>query len=161
MPRERAKLIKRGVLGAGALFVLAQLVPYGHTQKNAPVVQEPKWDSTTTRELAHRACMNCHGNQTTWPWYSNIAPVSWLVASDVYGAREHLNFTEFQKPQKKAHDAVDEVQGGDMPPWFYVIMHPEAKLSDTDRSALIEGFKRTFESDKANAEHDHDDDKDK
>ena len=61
-------------------FLLIQLVPFGRDHTNPPVVQEPNWDSPATRELAQRACFDCHSNETVWPWYSNIAPVSWLVA---------------------------------------------------------------------------------
>ena len=59
-------------------FLLIQFVPFGRDHTNPPVVQEPKWDSPATRELAKRACFDCHSNETVWPWYSNIAPA--LVA---------------------------------------------------------------------------------
>ena len=62
------------------LFGLIQLVPVQRT--NPPVVAEPPWDSPETRALAVRACFDCHSNETVWPWYAYVAPVSWLVAHD-------------------------------------------------------------------------------
>lgn len=113
--------------------VLIQLIPFGRTHTNPPETKEPTWDSPATRELIHRACFDCHTNQTTWPWYSNIAPMSWLVQRDVNGGRSHLNFTEWGRPQRHAKDVAQEVTQGDMPPWFYVPMHPMAKLSSTEK----------------------------
>lgn len=134
-------MIRRLAWLAG-FFILIQLIPYGHQHANAPVVKEPAWDSPQTRALAKRACFNCHSNETTWPWYSNVAPVSWLVQNDVNGGRHHLNFSEWDKPQRHAHDAAEEIENGDMPIWFYVPMHPEAKLTPQEKSALIAGFKK-------------------
>ena len=76
------------------LFALIQLVPYGRSHKNPPVVQEPNWDAQT-RAIAKKACFDCHSNEVVWPWYSNIAPVSWLVQRDVDEGRRHLNFSEW------------------------------------------------------------------
>jgi hypothetical protein len=66
--------IVRILLGAVALFALIQVVPYGRSHTNPPVQSEPKWDSPQTRALAVRACYDCHSNETTWPWYTNVAP---------------------------------------------------------------------------------------
>ena len=123
-----------------AVFALIQLIPYGHDHANPPATKEPAWNSPETRALVHRACFDCHSNETTWPWYSNVAPVSWLVQRDVNGGRSHLNFTEWDKPQRHAKDIAQEVKSGDMPPWFYLPMHPNARLSDADRQALIDGM---------------------
>ena len=72
------KVLGFGLLAVVGLFVLIQLAPFGRNHTNPPVVQEPSWDSAETRALAKRACFDCHSNETVWPWYSNIAPVSWL-----------------------------------------------------------------------------------
>jgi mono/diheme cytochrome c family protein len=119
--------------------LLIQLIPFGQTHTNPPATKEPAWNSPQTRELFHRACFDCHSNQTTWPWYSNVAPVSWLVQRDVNGGRSHLNFTEWDHPQKHAKDVTGEVQKGDMPPWFYLPMHPAARLTEAEKQALIDG----------------------
>ena len=87
-PRMRRLLIGlAGLLVLGVIvFAAIQLVPFGHDHTNPPVVAEPAWDSPETRAFAVTACFDCHSNQTVWPWYSNIAPVSWLVQRDVDGA---------------------------------------------------------------------------
>jgi hypothetical protein len=94
-----------------------------------------------------RACYNCHSNNTVWPWYSRIAPVSWLVADDVKGGRAHLNFSEWGRlgpdvAQRRLQDVCDEVQAGDMPLWQYRMMHPEAKLSAQDVKVLCSATAR-------------------
>jgi hypothetical protein len=129
------KVLKWGLLAA----VLIQFIPYGHTHTNPPVSQEPTWDSPATGELIHRACYDCHSNQTVWLWYAHVAPMSRLLQNDVSGGRRHLNFTEWDKPQRHAKDVDDEVTKGDMPPWFYLPMHPAARLSAEERQALIDG----------------------
>src|SRR5581483_2760721 len=126
--RQMLKWLVRIVLGLVALFVLAQAVPYGRSHKNPSAQSEPRWASAQTRQLARRACFDCHSNLTTWPWYSNVAPVSWLVYRDVVDGRSNLNFSEWNQPQDGAGDAVEAVSGGSMPPWYYTIMHPKAKL---------------------------------
>lgn len=122
-----------------AAFVLIQFIPFGHDHTNPPTTKEPAWDSPETKALIRRACFDCHSNETNWLWYSHVAPVSWLVQRDVNGGRSHLNFTEWDKPQKHAKDIAEVVKSGDMPPWFYLPMHPNAKLSDAEKQALIDG----------------------
>jgi hypothetical protein len=77
-----------------ALVFLIQFVPYGRDHSNPAVRAEPAWDSPRTRELTVRACYDCHSNETTWPWYTNIAPISWLVQSDVERGRAELNYSD-------------------------------------------------------------------
>jgi len=91
-----------------------------------------------------RACFDCHSNETVWPWYSNIAPVSWLVQRDVNGGRRHLNFSEWAIPQRHAKDVAEQVREGEMPPWFYLPMHPNARLTNTEKQALIEGVEKSL-----------------
>lgn len=132
----------RTVLVLAGLFVLLQIVPYGR-QSNPPVVAEPHWDSPGTRELAQRACFDCHSNETIWPAYSRIAPASWLVARDVEKGRAAMNFSEWQRPQKEAHEAAEVVREGEMPMAIYVLMHPSVRLSTAERAALASGLGRT------------------
>lgn len=126
------------------LGVLIQLVPYGRAHANPPVVQEPKWDSPRTRELASRACYDCHSNETTWPWYSNVAPFSWLVQDHVDDGRETLNFSEWNKTWKEADEAAEVVREGEMPLWNYVMLHPEAKLTPAEQEELAKGLAATL-----------------
>ena len=144
MTTRRRTLVRNVLLGAAGAFLLAQAVPYGHTYDNPPVVREPAWDTPETRALAVRACFDCHSNETRWPWYARVAPVSWLVARDVNEGRRKLNFSEAHLPQRKAADSAREVRRGDMPLWFYLPTHPEARLSPAEKTALADSFARMF-----------------
>ncbi len=144
MRRNYRKWALRIVLVGVGLFALAQAVPYGRSHTNPPTLAEPHWNTPATRELAVRACFDCHSNLTTWPWYSNVAPVSWLVQRDVDGGRGALNFSEWTKPQDGAGDVSEAISSGSMPPWFYPIMHPKASLSSAEKQALISGLAATF-----------------
>lgn len=140
-------LLVATLVGVG-LFGLIQLVPYGRNHSNPPVLAEPHWNTPATRSLAAKACFDCHSNLTTWPWYSNVAPVSWLVQRDVDGGRSQFNFSEWTKPQDVSiGDAVDAIRGGSMPPAIYRLMHPTARLSGTENDALIKGLVATFAAD--------------
>lgn len=134
------KILKWGALTILGLFVMIQLIPYGRAHTTPPVRMEPPWDSPQTRELAKRTCYDCHSNETAWPWYSNVAPISWLVQNDVEEGRSKMNFSEWDRPQKEAHEAAEQVQKGNMPLWFYVPLHPQANLSADEKQMLIRGL---------------------
>jgi hypothetical protein len=92
-------------------------------------------------EILKRSCYDCHSSKTRWPWYSKIAPSSWLLARDVNAGRKELSFSEFAtyQPRKQYHkleEACDQVKQGDMPLWFYLPLHPGAKLSDADKQTF-------------------------
>lgn len=129
-----------GILGIIALALLIQLAPYGHDHTNPPVTQEPAWPDQETRALAQRACFDCHSNQTTWGWYTSIAPVSWLIQRDVESGRGQLDFSTWNLPQRKAGEMAESVQNGSMPRWFYVPIHPEANLTAAEKAKLIQGL---------------------
>ncbi len=142
--------MKFRLLGVLVLIGVAiQFVPYGKSRTNPPVIAEPGWDNQGTKELFYRVCGNCHSNNTTWPWYSSIAPVSWLIQRDVDEGREHFNVSMWDAQSvNKGRDAAGEVSDGEMPPWFYVIGHPEAKLSDSEKMQLVRGLTATFGDEK-------------
>jgi mono/diheme cytochrome c family protein len=145
MARKRWKKIAVGILlGLVGVFAIIQLVPYGRDHHNPPVAAEPAWDRPETRALAARACFDCHSNETHWPWYSNVAPASWLVQDHVDEGRQVLNFSEWNRPQDEAHEAAEEVQEGEMPPSSYLWLHPEARLSDAERQQLVAGLRQTL-----------------
>ena len=141
------RLLVRLLLMLVVVFLLIQIVPYGRAHENPPVRQEPKWDSPATRALAQRACFDCHSNETRWPWYTWVAPMSWLVQRDVTEAREKMNFSEWDRKQKDAHEAPEMVEEGEMPPWFYLPLHSEAKLSAEEKAQLIKGLEATVGGD--------------
>ncbi|MCA8913433.1 MAG: heme-binding domain-containing protein [Planctomycetes bacterium] len=152
--KKKRRLVKPLLLGAIGLAALIQLVPYGRSHDNPPVTAEPQWDSPETQALVKRACYDCHSNETKWPWYSNVAPVSWLVQNDVNEGREHLNFSEWDRRQKHADDAAEEVRDGEMPLWVYLPAHPEARLTDAEKQQLITGLEATFGKGDKGGEHD-------
>jgi hypothetical protein len=144
-PSSRRRALLWGAVALLGLFGVAQAVPYGRSHSNPPVTMEPKWDSPRTRSLAVRACFDCHSNLTTWRWYSNVAPASWLVQRDVDGGRGAFNFSEWDRPQDVgAGDLAEAIRGGSMPPWFYTLMHSNASLDTADKDALIRGLQATL-----------------
>lgn len=135
-------LAKRIAKWSGGTVVLAllalQLIPLNHT--NPPIEQEIA-AAPEVRGILRRSCYDCHSNETRWPWYSRIAPVSWLVARDVRKGREELNFSTWNRltPQRQAkalRESWETVAEREMPPFIYLPPHPEARLSDADRSIL-------------------------
>jgi Haem-binding domain len=141
-------MIKKAILYTAvvglAAFAAIQLVPYGRDHTNPPVTGEPAWDSPATRAYAVTACFDCHSNQTQWPWYSNIAPMSWLIQHDVDEGRKRLNFSLWGSRGRGGDDMAETVYRGSMPPWIYLLAHPEANFSEADKTAFINGLIATF-----------------
>ncbi|MDE3004015.1 MAG: heme-binding domain-containing protein [Gemmatimonadota bacterium] len=159
------KPTRRAVLDAGsglfALIVVIQLVPVVGTG-NPPVSREIAWDSPETMGIAQRACLDCHSNETVWPAYARVAPISWLIAKDVQEGREHLNFSEWDGPNEDVDAVVDMVESGEMPMRRYVLMHRDATLTEREITTFIQGMRETFAADPpaeaAHADDDHADD---
>ena len=129
-------ILKKILLGLGVIFMGIQAYPYGRTHSNPNFNAEPTWRSPEDRALVERACFACHSNLTKWPWYSNVAPVSWLVQHDTEEGRKRLNFSEWDRPQKNILNASEELDEGKMPIPNYVFMHSEAKLSPAEKETL-------------------------
>lgn len=132
------------VVGLGAMqFVRPE-------KTNPPEVTTLKWDSPQTQMLAERACMDCHSHQTKWPWYSHIAPASWLVVHDVDEGRRRLNFSNLRISasgvEKLGREIEHQVGDGQMPLPIYLSTHPEARLSDAEKKQLIDGFRATLKN---------------
>jgi hypothetical protein len=141
------KIIKWGLFGAIAIFLLIQLIPYGRSHENPPVTGEPNWNSDGTRQLTQDACFSCHSNETEYPWYSHIAPASWLIQRDIDEGRAALNFSEFDRDQEEAGEAAETVADGEMPPLRYTIINSDARLSDEETRQLVRGLEETLGSD--------------
>ena len=126
------------VLGAAAQFI-----PVTRTNPSVTVdIPAPPEIKT----LLRGACYDCHSHETVWPWYSRVAPASWLVAGDVKEGREHLNFSTWSdyKPAKQGvllDDAVEQIREGEMPPFYYAWMHPKARLTDAQMEQLVKWMK--------------------
>ena len=151
----KARFLLAVLVGVG---LAVQLVPYGQSHENPDVIREPDWDRPETRELFFRACKDCHSNQTVWPWYSFVAPVSWLVQRDVDEGRSHFNVSEWGRDENHGDEAAKMVREREMPPWFYLPAHPGAQLTEPEREDLIAGFIATFgeeESEHESHSHDH------
>lgn len=135
----------RIAIALGVCLVVIQAVPYGRDHTNPPTTKEPAWDSPQTRTLFMASCGDCHSNTTSWPWYTNLAPVSWLTQRDVDGGRAAFNVSNWDRPQDvSAQDIAEAVQSGGMPPWFYTPLHSGANLSPAEKRQLIAGITRTF-----------------
>jgi hypothetical protein len=128
------------------VFALLQLANPAHT--NPPIL--PGHDVSATNApppriaaLLHAACYDCHSYETKWPWYSLVAPMSWLIASDVKGGREHVNFSDWPNDHpdwaaRRWERVSEELDYKEMPPAKYTLMHPEARLTDDQRKELIQ-----------------------
>jgi len=141
---------------------LIQLVPYGRAHENPAVAREPAWDRPGTRELFFRVCKDCHSNETEWPWYSFVAPVSWLVQHDVDEGRSHFNASEWGRKEQHGDEAAEVFREGEMPPWFYLPAHPEARLPEPERRELLAGLVATFgeEDEKSSGDDPEDEERD-
>jgi hypothetical protein len=131
------------VLAGVVLFGLIQLVPRGRDHSNPAVRQEPDWNSPLTRLLAVEACFDCHSNETIWPWYSHVAPVSWLIQRDVDQGRRQLNFSEWGLRRQEAHELAEVIREGEMPPVYYGWLHAGARLTAAEKESLIGGLQAT------------------
>jgi hypothetical protein len=137
--RHIRRIAKWPIVVLAVALVVVQFVPVDRT--NPPVETEVA-ASSEVRAVLRRACYDCHSNETVWPWYSRIAPVSWWVAHDVHEGREELNLSIWnqyttKRRLRKLKEIRDEVAEGEMPPWTYLPPHPEARLSPQDRAVLL------------------------
>ena len=117
------------------ILVAIQFIP---VDKTNPMVTAELDAKTEVISVFKKSCYDCHSNETIWPWYSNIAPVSWLVAGDVKDARAHLNFSEWgnlsRKDRVKMKEEIwEEIEKEKMPLWQYKILHPDASLKQKDK----------------------------
>lgn len=137
-------MLKKVLVVIAAVFVTAQAVRPSRTNPTVDPTKTLQATGRVTPEVAailDRACRDCHSSETRWPWYSHVAPVSWLVARDVRVGRKDLSFSTWgDYPVPKRLDKLDEmckmVREGEMPQFPYPLTHPEARLSDTDTETL-------------------------
>jgi len=126
------------LIGFAVLLAGIQLVPVDRNQP--PVTAEIK-APPEVRAILKTACYDCHSNETVWPWYSYIAPLSWRIADHVDHGRGNLNFSEWgllpvDEREKLRNEIWEEVERGDMPLSDYLRMHPEARLSQEELVVL-------------------------
>jgi len=140
------KALKIIVIIAVTAFIAVQFYRPDYTA--APIAQAETLEATTqvpenVAEILKRSCNDCHTNQTTLPWYSNITPVNWLLADHIDEGRRELNFSVWntynaKKKRHKFDEVCDQVIGGEMPHNQYLWMHGDAKLSDEDKRTLCD-----------------------
>ena len=135
---RKPKWTYKALAAVGALAVLIQVIPVSRV--NPPVVADLA-APPEVKAILKASCYDCHSNETVWPWYSRVAPVSWLVASDTAEGRQHLNFSSWNqysldKQASLRARIAREVGKGDMPPWYYTIKHQDAKLTQGQRTTL-------------------------
>lgn len=133
----RGKLVKVLALAAVGL----QFVPVDRT--NPPVTAGLELPEGPVGAVLRSACFDCHSNETHWPWYAHLAPVSFIVAHDVNEGRERLNFSTWSdlEVRTRAHDLAqlaERVEHGEMPPKGYAIGHADARLTEEDRVLVAE-----------------------
>jgi hypothetical protein len=110
-------------------------------EKSNPPIKSDIVADKDIKPILHRACYDCHSNATEWPWYSFVAPASWLIARDVREGRQHLNFSEWESydlktRSRRLESIAEEVKESEMPPWYYTMMHGEARLTLADRGQI-------------------------
>ena len=130
---------KKVAVGLVALLVALQLVPVDRTN---PAVTGEVPAPDDVRALLRAACYDCHSNETVWPWYTRVAPVSLLAAHDVEEGREYVNFSEWDRldaagRQHAYEEVVEVLEEGEMPLWFYTPLHPEADLDEEQVATLV------------------------
>lgn len=134
-------------IAAGVLVILGaaiQFIPVSRT--NPPVTQTLNWSSPETKALWVRACADCHSNETVWPPYAYVAPISWLVSHNVDEGRRELNLSQPLRgqPARVANEISEKITSGEMPPRDFIVLHPEAVLSTVEKRALIDGLRATL-----------------
>lgn len=130
------------IVGIVVFAVLQLIRPDVIFKPNPPAVREAVWPSEEGKALAKRACFECHSNESTWPWYSYVAPVSWLLANHVTEGRQVMNFSDWQPDRVPPPAALEYViREKVMPLPEFLLMHPEARLTDQEKEALIEALK--------------------
>lgn len=133
-------------------IALVLIVGTGAIQLATPARTNPPTDPSRTlmavthlpaevQSLLDRSCRDCHSNDTRWPWYSRVAPVSWLVIDDVNHGRGHFNYSDWaqykgDKVPQLLRDICDQTRKGEMPLGIYIWMHPDARLTDHDVSTI-------------------------
>jgi hypothetical protein len=143
------------------ILLLLILFQFVRIDKTNPPLEQAKDIISITKpseeisSILKISCYDCHSNEITYPWYTNIAPVSWWIKHHINEGTHHLNFSEWgnyssRKADHKLKECVEMVEEGEMPMFSYTLMHGEAKLSKEQQLLLINWFKslRTHESDK-------------
>ena len=138
------KFLKLTGLALLVILIAIQFIP---VDKSNPSERSAAAAPAEVQVLLRRACFDCHSNETVWPWYSQIAPASLLIARDVKNGRKEVNFSTWEtfdekRKARKLKEIAKEVEKGDMPPFYYLPLHPDAKLSPAERDVIVNWAKQ-------------------
>jgi len=147
---EMKKKLKWIFVSLVVVFALLQFTNPARTNPPLPPGEDVSATNPPPPQVAallHAACYDCHSDETKWPWYSHVAPASWLVVSDVNEGRRHMNLSEWPKDPERAAKKMErmseEIEDNDMPPGKYTLMHPEARLTTDQRKQLMQWLDAT------------------
>lgn len=142
-------MIKKIAIGFMFLLVIIQFFRIDKT--NPKIVAENDFIFQTNppehiQTILKTSCYDCHSNESTYPWYTNVAPISWWIKHHINEAREELNFSTWasyplKKQKHKLEEVYEEVEEGEMPLPSYLIVHSEAKLTTEQKNELVAWFK--------------------
>jgi Haem-binding domain len=136
--------VLRSLLGLVIVLVLVQFIPVDRANpefSNKKTITAKETVPPSIKTVFSRSCGDCHSDQTTWPWYSYVAPVSWIISSDVHNGRKHVNFSEWgdysaKQREEALENICEQVQQSQMPEKTYLLLHPDARLRQADRDAV-------------------------
>lgn len=132
------------------LLAAIQFVPYGRDYSPKPSPDPFTWHDPQAEAIARAACYDCHSNETKWWWAVKVAPFSWLAQSDMDEGRRKVNFSDWGKKPLSAKKLEHALNNG-MPPIQYTIAHPEARITEAQKQALVKGFQASLEANAAPA----------
>ena len=122
-----------------------QLIPHEFDMPETDPTMVFKTDNVEVHNILNKACMDCHSNQTEYPWYASITPVNYWLAGHIKEGREHLNFSEWNTypaadQRHVAKEIVEVIEKKEMPMLFYWLIHWDAKLTPEERQTLVDYF---------------------
>jgi hypothetical protein len=147
------KILKWVLIGLGIAFIAIQVVRPAKTNPEVDETRTLQAKAQITPQVAaifERACNDCHSSKTVWPWYTQVAPISWYIIRHVNEGRKELNFSDWAKydakrAARKLQEICEQVEQGKMPIKNYVLLHPVASLSAEDRQAICDWAKQERE----------------
>ena len=129
-----------------AIIILIQFIPAGRPELKTTQENDLLYNNEIPEEIAgmlRASCYDCHSYEVKYPWYSHVAPVSWLVARDIREGLKELNFSEWESQSKmdkakNLDEMIDEINEGEMPMPIYTIIHRNAKLTEEQKQQLAD-----------------------
>lgn len=125
---------------------LIQFIPHQHPTATADAADKIVVNNPEVKNILDKACMDCHSNETKYPWYAEVTPINMWIDGHIEEGREHLNFSEWnslsEEDRKHAiKETIEVVHEKEMPMLFYWLIHWDAKLTDAERETLVTYFK--------------------